>query len=144
MSSNEPQNKKSRIAIPEVAYQGPVPLNFFHVPMETIDIYQRLQALLSSTSENRPRPLSILYGPRQFGKTTIAHRLAEEIMQCGTIHVIFLDLSKSHVCTENSFWNALGQLLDAKKRGIYQVQFLPTVNSVFSLTIWTYFWKTRV
>jgi ATPase family associated with various cellular activities (AAA) len=118
MSSNEPQNKKSRIAIPEVAYQGPVPLNFFHVPMETIDIHQRLQALLSSTSENRPRPLSILYGPRQFGKTTIAHRLAEEIMRCGTIHVIFLHVSKPHVCTEKSFWNVLGQLLDAKKRDV--------------------------
>jgi hypothetical protein len=118
MSSNEPQNKKSRTTIPEVVYQGPVPLNFYSIPMDTIYEYQRLQALLSRTSENRPRPLSILYGPRQFGKTTIAHRLAEEIMQCGNIHVIFLHLSKSHVCTEKSFWNALCQLLDAKKRDI--------------------------
>ena len=118
LSSNEPQKNKSRTTIPEVAYQGPVPLNFYSVPMDTIDEYHHLQDLLSSTSENRPRPLSILYGPRQYGKTTIAHRLVEEIMQCETIHVIFLHLSKSHVCTENSFWNALGQLLDAKKRDI--------------------------
>ena len=100
MSSTEPQNKKSRTTIPEVAYQGPVPLNFYSVPMDTIDEYQRLQALLSSTSENRPRPLSILYGPRQFGKTTIAHRLAEEIMQCETIHVIFLHLKQFQVSSE--------------------------------------------
>ncbi|EGZ28784.1 hypothetical protein PHYSODRAFT_322409 [Phytophthora sojae] len=99
-----PPAKRAKADRVEVPYQKPVPEEFYLVPMETIDKYQKLQAAFLSRTI---APLCLLYGPRQFGKTTIGHRLRTLLAAVPSIRAIYMSLTPSDVKTEEDFWLAL-------------------------------------
>eukprot|EP00644_Phytophthora_capsici_P019405 jgi/Phyca11/577802/estExt2_Genewise1.C_PHYCAscaffold_4740001 len=111
--------KRARIVRLEVAYQGPVPTDFYSVPAETIDTYQQLkEAFLSH--ERLVRPLCLLYGPRRFGKTTIGHRLVSLLDAEPSILVIYCSLTPLSVESEEAFWVALGEFIGEHTRSFQE------------------------
>ncbi|KAG1688434.1 hypothetical protein DVH05_003740 [Phytophthora capsici] len=115
-----PCAKRAKLMPLEVTYRGPVPEEFYSVPMETIDTYQRLEATF--LSERFARPLCLLYGPRQFGKTTIGHRLWSLLAADPSILVIYRPLTPSIVETEETFWLALGRFIGENTRSSQEFQ----------------------
>lgn len=99
--------KKLKITHKDVLYPGPVPSESFSVPVDTIEVFTRLEARFSSCGPISP--LYYLFGPRQFGKTTIGHRLRDSLAADPLISVIFHTLTPSDVETEEAFWLALGR-----------------------------------
>ena len=71
MKKNKPKAMKHPPDV-QVSYHGPVLAEFCCVPMDTITAYQDLLSKFRSSSKGLLRPLYLLYGPHQFGKTTLA------------------------------------------------------------------------
>jgi hypothetical protein len=106
--SLEPRKKKAKIDT-LVSYQGPVPNEFCCVPMDTITAYQQLNPVFHRPSTDLSRPLYLLYGPRQFGKTTVAIRLAKQIARDPSIEVIYYSVNTLNNRTEALFWSGIGR-----------------------------------
>ncbi|KAF0711065.1 Aste57867_5402 [Aphanomyces stellatus] len=106
-SDAQPDQKKGKLIQKDVGYQGPVMTEAFSVPMETIEVYGKLRSLF--ISDQRARPLCLLYGPRQFGKTTIGHRLWESLARDPSVLVIYHTATKLSVVKEEEFWMALSR-----------------------------------
>ncbi|KAG9404841.1 hypothetical protein AC1031_005050 [Aphanomyces cochlioides] len=104
-SDAEPLHKKAKPIQKDVVYQGPVSTESYSVPMESIDVYVRVSGLFLSAAT--ARPLCLLYGPRQFGKTTISHRLWNLLASDPSILVIYHAATELSVTTEADFWSAL-------------------------------------
>jgi len=102
----EPVHKKVKIAQLEVVYQGPVCAEFYSVPMETIKVYKKLSGSLSTGNAQ----LYLLYGPRQFGKTTVGYRIRDLLAIDSSVLVIYHSVTENSVRTEEAFWVALSEL----------------------------------
>ncbi|KAH9176818.1 hypothetical protein AeNC1_017567, partial [Aphanomyces euteiches] len=102
----EPPIKKAKITQLDVVFQGPVGAEFYSVPMETISVYGKLSGLLSTENAQ----LCLLYGPRQFGKTTIGYRIQQLLAVDSSVLVIYHSASENSVKTEKAFWMALGKI----------------------------------
>ena len=102
--------KRKRPIDVQVMYQEPVPKDFCMVPMDTITAYQKLLHQFQRPSHDLVRPFYFLYGPRQFGKTTLAIHLSEEIQLDSTIELIYLCFHLSFHAKE-LFWRAIGALI---------------------------------
>ncbi|CAK4946147.1 unnamed protein product [Aphanomyces euteiches] len=74
--------------------------------METIPAYRKLSALYSAEGAQ----LCMLYGPRQFGKTTIGCRIQDSFANDTSVFVVYHSATELSVATEEAFWMALGQL----------------------------------
>lgn len=118
-----PRAKRAKVSRVEVAYQGPVPKEFYSVPVESIDTYQRLETAFVS---RKLASICLLYGPRQFGKTTIAHRLMTSLDTDPSILVIYFSLTPSTVETEEIFWLALSRTVGKKTKSSdeFETEFL--------------------
>ncbi|KAK1940782.1 hypothetical protein P3T76_007488 [Phytophthora citrophthora] len=117
---NLPVAKRVKIAQVEVAYQGLVPNDFYSVPVETIATYQKLEmAFLSRSSFGR---ICLLYGPRQFGKKTIAHRLLALLAADPSILVIYCSLTPSIVETEEKFWLAFSSIVGETTKSLFEFE----------------------
>ncbi|KAL3661849.1 hypothetical protein V7S43_013147 [Phytophthora oleae] len=104
----------------EVAYQGPVySKGFFSVPVESIDTYQQLRTAFLTRSI---APLGLLYGPRQFGKTTIAHRLWTSLAEDPSVLAMYLSIIPLDVKTEKDFWLALSRTIDEETTSFEEFQ----------------------
>ncbi|EGZ14834.1 hypothetical protein PHYSODRAFT_301642 [Phytophthora sojae] len=68
----ESPRKKPRLLQSRLAPAVPVFEGYFSVPLESIAAFQTIKQGFSDTRLPE-RPLFLLYGPRQFGKTTIAY-----------------------------------------------------------------------
>ncbi|KAE9265336.1 hypothetical protein PR003_g32488 [Phytophthora rubi] len=104
--------KKRRVDL-RVAYAGPLHVDEFSVPMETIAAFNDIQAGFSM--EGSCGPLYMLYGPRQFGKSTIAHRIVNWIAadpQMSDVECIFIELRTSNVRDAATFWTSLGMRIE--------------------------------
>lgn len=79
-------------------------------PNGNIQAYRNLHDSFTSSAGDRVRPLRLLYGPRQFGKTTIAFRLWSVIIN-NDPSIAFVNHSLSHVDvrSEETFWFALSR-----------------------------------
>ncbi|KAK1940814.1 hypothetical protein P3T76_007520 [Phytophthora citrophthora] len=111
-----PLAKRVKIAESEIAYQGPVLEGFYSVPMETISTHQKQEVAFS---RGRGR-ICLLYGPRQFGKTTIARRLAHSFAADSSILGIYGSLTAGAVRTEESFWLALGSIVGKETKSSHE------------------------
>ncbi|EGZ10595.1 hypothetical protein PHYSODRAFT_304421 [Phytophthora sojae] len=115
-SNDGPPRKKVKLTQHKtVVYQGPVHLEAYSVPMESIKAYKSLEASLSSPHDT-VRPLCLLYGPRQFGKTTIAHRLWNFVKGFPSVFVNFCTLTPTNTKSEDTFWGALSRGSAASSR----------------------------
>ncbi|KAE9360053.1 hypothetical protein PF008_g1979 [Phytophthora fragariae] len=76
--ANEPPNKIQRLERNRISFAGPLHRDECAVPFDTIDAFRQIQEGLSR-KEAIGHPLFFLYGPRQFGKTTIAYRIMDWI-----------------------------------------------------------------
>ncbi|KAI9987937.1 hypothetical protein PInf_024192 [Phytophthora infestans] len=74
----EPPKKKQRLEGNRIAFAGPLHQDECAVPFDTIDAFRQIKEGLSR-KEVIGHPLFLLYGPRQFGKTTIAYRIMDWI-----------------------------------------------------------------
>jgi Crinkler effector protein N-terminal domain/ATPase family associated with various cellular activities (AAA) len=111
----------SSVSRKDVAHQGPVSVENFVVPMNTIEAYQKLET--SFTREGNISPLYLLYGPRQFGKTTIAYRLWDELARDKSVMVVYRSLALADVETEESFWAALSSITSIGKVALSSADF---------------------
>ncbi|OWY91136.1 hypothetical protein PHMEG_00040414 [Phytophthora megakarya] len=96
--------KRGKFVQQDVVYEGPVSVESYSVPVESIEMFQKLHQAL------RPgqfRPLCFLCGPRQFGKTTIAYGLWD----FPSVLVIFRSLAQTVVETEEDFWLSLSNFV---------------------------------
>ncbi|KAE8894729.1 hypothetical protein PF003_g21307 [Phytophthora fragariae] len=105
--------KKRRMNL-RIAYAGPLHLDEFSVPMESISAFNEIQDGFSM--EGSPgRPLYFLYGPRQFGKSTIAYRIADWMaadLQMSDVECIFIELRASDVRDVATLWTSLGMRIE--------------------------------
>ncbi|CAK4637013.1 hypothetical protein LEN26_000138 [Aphanomyces euteiches] len=92
----------------DVPFEGPVDEESFSVPMESIDAYVQVSGLFLSA--DKVRPLCLLYGPRQFGKTTISYRLWNLLASDPSVLAIYHSATTLSVQTEAHFWSALIRL----------------------------------
>ncbi|KAL7688442.1 putative P-loop containing nucleoside triphosphate hydrolase [Plasmopara halstedii] len=93
----EPPKKKQRLEGNRIAFAGPLHQDECAVPFDTIDAFRQIKEGLSR-KEVIGHPLFLLYGPRQFGKTTISYRIMDWI-------------------AKGTFWNRLGRCIDNRNAG---------------------------
>ncbi|KAH9108604.1 hypothetical protein AeMF1_016231 [Aphanomyces euteiches] len=86
-SDAEPLLKKVKITQPYVVCQGPVGVDFYSVPMETIPAYRKLSALYSAEAPS-----------------------CDSFANDTSVFVVYHSATELSVATEEAFWMALGQL----------------------------------
>lgn len=97
-----------------LAYAGPLHLDEVSVPMDTIAAFNDIQTGFSMEG-SRGRPLYLLYGPRQFGKSTIAYRIADWMAadpHLAKVECILVELRRSAVRDAATFWTCLGMHME--------------------------------
>ncbi|ETK76841.1 hypothetical protein L915_16825, partial [Phytophthora nicotianae] len=112
--AKEPPNKKQRLEGNRISYAGPLHRDEFAVPFDTIDAFRQIKEGFSR-KEVIGHPLFLLYGPRQFGKTTIAYRIMDWIASDSSVadvKYVFFEMHESDVAEEGTFWGRLGQCID--------------------------------
>ncbi|GMF10516.1 unnamed protein product [Phytophthora lilii] len=112
--AKEPPNKKQRLEGNRISYAGPLHRDDCAVPFDTIDAFRQIKEGLSR-KEVIGHPLFLLYGPRQFGKTTIAYRIMDWIASdsnVADVKCVFFEMHESDVAAEGTFWERLGQCID--------------------------------
>ncbi|KAJ8542506.1 hypothetical protein ON010_g12308 [Phytophthora cinnamomi] len=102
-----------RISIP---FAGPLHQDECAVPSDTIDAFRQIKEGFSR-NEVIGHPLFLLYGPRQFGKTTIAYRIMDWIASdanVADVKCVFFEMHRSDVAAEGTFWNRLGACIEKR------------------------------
>ncbi|KAI9979668.1 hypothetical protein PInf_028185 [Phytophthora infestans] len=82
--------------------------------MDTIAAFNDIQTGFSMEG-SRGRPLYLLYGPRQFGKSTIAYRIADWMAadpHLANVECILVELRRSAVRDAATFWTCLGMHME--------------------------------
>ncbi|GMF23074.1 unnamed protein product [Phytophthora lilii] len=95
-----------------VAFHGPLKEIKFSVPADTLAVFRRIQDGFSSTD----RPIYLLYGPPQFGKTTIANAIEAWVSEAHpNIICVNLEVNKVIAADEAAFWSQLGMLINGER-----------------------------
>ncbi|KAE8998406.1 hypothetical protein PR003_g19247 [Phytophthora rubi] len=91
-----------------VQFAGPVDEQDFCIPLETISTFQQIREGFSYGN----RPLYLLHGPRQFGKTTIAKGVEKWLTTSRSdVMCLFFEVNELVAADETEFWNRLGKLV---------------------------------
>jgi hypothetical protein len=125
-SSTFVQSKKRRVERQTSASAGPLREDDYSVPMDTIAAFNEIQDGFSRL-ERRGHPLYLLYGPRQFGKTTIANRIANWVdadPRMANVDCIAIELCKSDVRDAATFWASLGKCIDSNSACLDAIAFI--------------------
>ncbi|EGZ19847.1 hypothetical protein PHYSODRAFT_461174, partial [Phytophthora sojae] len=94
-----------------IPHTSPIQAGDFCVPLESIPAFVRIQDGFSRIGS--PRPLYMLHGPRQFGKTTIALG----VQQCfPDVKCVYIALQADDMANEERFWKTLGRAIRAGSR----------------------------
>ncbi|KAF4136066.1 AAA domain [Phytophthora infestans] len=106
---DEPLSKKQKIQ-KYITFTGPLGEDDYSVPLDTIEAFKRIRHGFSGND----RPIYMLYGPRQFGKSTIARGI--EMLFCGHPNIIsvYFEVSKEMARNAVRFWSYLGKMVDAE------------------------------
>lgn len=87
---------------------GPLRATDLPVPLDTIPAFQQIKEGFSACRGE----LYLLYGPRQFGKTTIADAIADWVVQGLHVECVFHELTAHDVVEQARFWRELGKSVD--------------------------------
>ncbi|EEY59692.1 Crinkler (CRN) family protein [Phytophthora infestans T30-4] len=106
---DEPVAKKRRIQ-KYIASTGPLREDDYSVPLDTIEAFKQIQNGFSGND----CPLYMLYGPRQFGKSTIARGIERLFCSHSNIIPVYFEVSAEIASNEATFWRYLGKMVDAE------------------------------
>ncbi|EEY68566.1 Crinkler (CRN) family protein [Phytophthora infestans T30-4] len=106
---DEPLSKKQKIQ-KYITSTRPLREDDYSVPLDTIEAFKRIRHGFSGND----RPIYMLYGPHQFGKSTIARGTERLFGGHSNIILVYFEVSKEMARNAVSFWSYIGKMADAE------------------------------